>query len=95
MSEAELTSARSDARVHGPKRAEVAATPVAGSFVYDAAGKVQSNPDRQVQEARENVVRDFGAPVQQGGARTLFERGALPVPPPHGPRMAIWWNELT
>ena len=67
-------------------------------FVYDAAGKVQLDPDRQVQDAVRTLFATFRRTGSAGAtARTLFEQGVrFPCRPPHGPRMGeLVWNELT
>ena len=67
-------------------------------FVYDAAGKVQFDPDRQVQDAVRTLFATFRRTGSAGAAaRTLFEQGVrFPCRPPHGPRMGdLVWNELT
>ena len=67
-------------------------------FVYDAAGRVQLDPDRQVRDA---MVALFDTFRRAGAAsmvvRTFHEQGWLfPCRPPHGPRMGeLVWKELT
>lgn len=67
-------------------------------FVYDAAGKVQLDPDRQVQHAVRALFATFARTGSAGiTARTVAEQGMhFPCRPPHGPRMGeLVWNELT
>lgn len=67
-------------------------------FVYDAAGRVQLDPDRQVRDA---VVALFDTFRRTGAARrvvlTFQEQGwRFPCRPPHGPRMGeLVWQQLT
>ena len=100
MSEAELHVLR--ARMRGgymakARRGELQIRLPVG-LVYDAAGKVQLDPDRQVQD----VVRALFATFRRTGsagmtARALAKQGVrFPCRPPHGPRMGeLVWNELT
>ena len=67
-------------------------------FVYDAAGKVQLDPDRGVQDAVRVLLSTFQRTGSAGmTARTLVAQGVrFPCRPPHGPRMGeLVWNELT
>lgn len=100
MSEAELHMLR--ARMLGgymakARRGELQLRLPVG-FVYDAAGKVQLDPDRQVQDAVRALFTTFRRTGSAGGsARTLVEQGVrFPCRPPHGPRMGeLVWNDLT
>lgn len=67
-------------------------------FVYDAAGRVKLDPDRQVRDvigALFDTFRRTG--TARAVVRTFHEQGfRFPCRPPHGPRMGeLVWNELT
>ena len=100
MSEAELHVLR--ARMQGgymakARRGELR-IPIPVGLVYDAADRVQLDPDRQVQDA----VRALMAVFRRTGTaaatvRTFVDQGMrFPGRPPHGPRMGeLVWQELT
>ncbi len=100
MSEAELHVLR--ARMQGgymakARRGELQLRLPVG-LVYDAAGKVQLDPDRQVQDAIRALFATFRRTGSAGiTARTLVAQGMLfACRPPHGPRMGeLVWSELT
>jgi hypothetical protein len=67
-------------------------------FVYDAAGKVLLDPDRQVQDAVRSLLATFRRTGSAGiTAREFAAKGLrFPCRPPHGPRMGeLVWNELS
>lgn len=100
MSEAELHMLR--ARMHGgymakARRGELQLRLPVG-FVYDTTGKVQLDPDRQVQHA----VRALFTTFRRTGsaaltAKTLADQAVrFPARPPNGPRLGeLVWNEPT
>ncbi len=100
MSEAELHILR--ARMRGgymakAKRGELQIRLPVG-FVYDAAGKVLLDPDRQVQDAVRSLFTTFRRTGSAGITAREFATKALRFPcrPPHGPRMGeLVWNELS
>lgn len=100
MSEAELHMLR--ARMQGgyiakARRGELRLRLPVG-FVYDAAGKVRLDPDRQVQDTIEALFDTFSRKGSAGAVvRTFHEQGwSFPVRPPHGPRMGeLLWQPLT
>ena len=100
MSEAELHILR--ARLQGgymskARRGELCIRLPVG-FVYDAASKVQLDPDRQV---RDIIALFFSTFARTGSAgdtfRTFNQQGLqFPCRPPHGPRMGeLVWNDLS
>lgn len=100
MSEAELHVLR--ARLQGgymakARRGELRIRLPVG-FVYDAAGKVQLDPDRQVQDAIRQLFTTFRRLGTLGKATREFEQQGFRFPcrPPHGPRMGeLVWQPLT
>ena len=100
MSEAELHVLR--ARLHGGymakvRRGELEVHLPAG-FIYDGAGKVQLDPDRQVQDAVRLCFSTFKRTGSAGAAvKLLHEQGVLfPCRPRYGPRAGeLVWRELT
>jgi excisionase family DNA binding protein len=100
MSEAELHVLR--ARLQGgymakARRGELKLRLPVG-FVYDAAGQVRLDPDRQVQDAVRALLTGFRRKGSVGAiVRTFHEQGLrFPCRPPHGPRMGeLVWNELS
>jgi DNA invertase Pin-like site-specific DNA recombinase len=100
MSEAELHVLR--ARLHGgymakARRGELQIRLPVG-LVYDAAGRVQLDPDRQVQGSVRLLFATFRRTGSAGAMVKAFrEQGhRFPSRPPHGPRMGeLVWQELT
>jgi DNA invertase Pin-like site-specific DNA recombinase len=67
-------------------------------FVYDAAGRIRLDPDRQVRDAVHALFSIFRRTGSAGGTFRAFHEQDLRFPcrPPHGPRMGeIVWNELS
>jgi DNA invertase Pin-like site-specific DNA recombinase len=67
-------------------------------FVYDAADKVQLDPDRQVQDAVRLLFATFRRTASAGATvRSFHEQGLRFVcRPPHGPRMGeLVWSPLS
>lgn len=100
MSEAELHVLR--ARMRGgylakARRGELKVRLPVG-FVYDAADRVQLDPDRQVQQTLRALLATFRRTGSAGAtARALFEQGMrLPSRPNHGPKAGeLVWQEVT
>jgi DNA invertase Pin-like site-specific DNA recombinase len=100
MSEAELHILR--ARLHGgymakARRGELRIRLPVG-FVYDAAGKVQLDPDSQVRDAVRLLFTTFARTGSAGDTFRAFNQQGLQFPcrPPHGPRMGeLVWNDLS
>jgi len=67
-------------------------------LVYDAADKVQLDPDRQVRDAIELLFTTFARTGSAGDTFRTFNQQSLQFPcrPPHGPRMGeLVWNDLS
>ena len=100
MSAAELHLLR--ARMHGglmakARRGELRIRLPVG-FIYDASGRVQLDPDRQVRDAIVALLDTFRRTGTARRVVLLFrEQGwRFPCRPPHGPRMGeLVWQELT